>query len=468
MNRKLGIVITDGVGYRNFILSNFLTEACTKFDSVVIYSGLPISGYNLKLIPKKVVIEELDIFVESKITWVFRKLKETAHMSLHKKFYGINDNLRKGYPKTNSIRSILTRIIYKITSVCNSEKCISIYEYLQFLSFSFSKKTNTYKRLLKTTNPDVLFFTHQRPPYVAPILHAAKRLKIRTSAFIFSWDNLASKGRMMGPFNTYFVWSDLMKKELLYFYPSTKKECVFVVGTPQFEPYVLDKYHIDKAAFFKKFKLDSSKKLICYSCADADIGANDSVHIQSIMHFIQRRSDLNLQLLVRTSPAEDGKRFNTLKQAYPKIRWNIPKWNLTRNDHIESWSQRVPTTEDMVDLKALLKFSDLNINMCSTMSLDFMLFEKPVINTVFGNKQNGLYDDQRFLNFDHYKKVIDSKAVYIAKNEMELELQIEEAIKYPKAKNKYQKALIKLQIGKPLKGTSSRIVEILGTNNHFK
>jgi hypothetical protein len=40
--------------------------------------------------------------------------------------------------------------------------------------------------------------------------------------------------------------------------------------------------------------------------------------------------------------------------------------------------------------------SDLNINMLSTMSLDFIQFDKPVINTVFGSATNGLYDDQRF------------------------------------------------------------------------
>jgi hypothetical protein len=51
------------------------------------------------------------------------------------------------------------------------------------------------------------------------------------------------------------------------------------------------------------------------------------------------------------------------------------------------------------------------------MSLDFMLFDKPVINTVFGNLENGLYNDQRFLNYDHYKKVIDSGAVTITKDE---------------------------------------------------
>jgi hypothetical protein len=73
-------------------------------------------------------------------------------------------------------------------------------------------------------------------------LYAAIQSKIPTSTFIFSWDNLASKGRMLGTFDKFLVWSELMKEELLYFYPNVKNDDVQVVGTPQFEPYVLDKY----------------------------------------------------------------------------------------------------------------------------------------------------------------------------------------------------------------------------------
>ena len=45
MPKKLGIVITDGVGFRNFILSNFLMEAQATFTEVVIYSCLPKNVY---------------------------------------------------------------------------------------------------------------------------------------------------------------------------------------------------------------------------------------------------------------------------------------------------------------------------------------------------------------------------------------------------------------------------------------
>ena len=106
-------------------------------------------------------------------------------------------------------------------------------------------------------------------------------------------------------------------------------------------------------------------------------------------------------------------------------------------------------------------FTDISVNMLSTMSLDNMLFDKPVINTVFGNATNGLYDDQRFLNYAHIKKVVESSAVAIAKNEIELIEAINQCLSTPDYKIQEQKALLELQIGKPLEQTSKRIAETL-------
>ncbi|WP_159947778.1 CDP-glycerol glycerophosphotransferase family protein [Polaribacter septentrionalilitoris] len=458
-NKTIGIVITDGVGSRNFLLSNFIEEVCKEFKNVIIYSGIQISSIDTAVFPANIKVVELPLYKESKTVWFFRKLKEVAHMFKHKTFYGINDNLKRGYPKNNSSRALLIKLCYAIAKIRSSERSIQFYEKLQFLSFKNDEVTKQFKVLLQKEDLDIIFFTHQRPPFLAPLLYLAQQLKIKTTSFIFSWDNLASKGRVLGEFDGYMVWSDLMKKELLYFYPNTQKNNVKVVGTPQFEPYVMDKYFASKNEFMTKFNLDPNKKIICYSCADADIGRNDEVHIRAIIGYIEK--DNNLQLLIRTSPAEDGKRFVNLMEEYPNIVWNIPKWHSTRENHAESWSQRLPSVEDVIDLRAILAYSDVNVNMLSTMSLDFMLFDKPVINTVFGNKKNDLYDDQRFLNYVHYQYVVDSKAVTIAKNEEELHQQLKEAFEQPQLRTKQRKALIDLEIGGELKGTSKRIVKAL-------
>ena len=81
--KKLGVVITDGVGFRNFILSDFISEAKNNFDTIVIYSCIPASAFQKYNLDCKIV--ELDQYKEKFITCFFRKAKEVAHLQLHKK-----------------------------------------------------------------------------------------------------------------------------------------------------------------------------------------------------------------------------------------------------------------------------------------------------------------------------------------------------------------------------------------------
>ena len=456
---KIGVVIADGVGFRNFILSDFIKRAVNEYDEVVIYSGLISSVYD-HLEYENLKIRELEIFRENKNTWFYRKLKEVAHMKKHLSFFGIKTSYNNGKPKKiKTPTSFLIALVYLITKFFHSEKNIRFFEKLQFKSFKRSFVYKKYQDYLIEDNPDCLLFTHQRPYNLSPLLSATKKLRIKSLSFIFSWDNLSSKGRMLGEFDGYLVWSELMKKELIHFYPNTKVDKVFVVGTPQFETYVIDDYMTDTSYFYNRFKLDNYKKTICYSCGDVSTSKLDPLYIDIIAKGIESGKIEDVNFLVRTSPAEDESRFIEIIKKYPKIKWNFPNWKLTRDNHVETWSQRVPSLEDLTDLRSILNHCDLNINMCSTMSLDFMLFNKPVINMALGNGSNGLYNDQKYLNYNHYDRVVKSGAVAAVKEEVEIYKEIEKALSNSKIRIEKQQDLIDLQIGAPLEGTSKRIIE---------
>ena len=61
--KKLGLVITDGVGFRNFILSDFIKYTEETFSEVVILSCLPEAVYkthtNLRVIELDVLKKRL-------------------------------------------------------------------------------------------------------------------------------------------------------------------------------------------------------------------------------------------------------------------------------------------------------------------------------------------------------------------------------------------------------------------------
>ena len=458
--KNLGVVITDGVGFRNFILSEFIKEANGNFDNVVIFSCLPISVYEGFDLDCKIV--ELKVFEEKFPTWFFRKCKEVTHLQIFKnKNFSILDNLNSTKTKANNPRGIATRLIHLFSKYFHSEKLILIYNQLQHKTFKSNFITSEYIRLFKQYEISILFFTHQRPPFIAPIIFSAEKLKIKTCAFIFSWDNLSSKGRMAGNFDYYLVWSELMKNELLHFYSSIKQKNIEVVGTPQFEPFVVEKFGYDKNTLIKKFNIDNSLPILFFTCNDSS-SKNDPIYLKLLAEFIVSKKLIKeVNLIVRTSPVEEPSRFVDIAKEYKFIIWNNPDWKSTRNNHQEAWTQRVPSIDDLNDLKTLLRFCDININVLSTITLDAFIFDKPVINPVFGNLENGMYNDQKFLKYQHLVKVVESNATHIVKNKIEFLNAINNLLLKSDNKSNERKQFLELQISKPLLNTSQRIAETL-------
>ncbi|ARV05508.1 hypothetical protein BTO04_01820 [Polaribacter sp. SA4-10] len=455
--KKLGLVITDGVGYRNFILSNFLNEASYSFNKIIIFSCIPKNIY--PKLPDNILIIELNVFEEGFVTWSLKKVKEVIHLRMFAKSnFGVNDNLKSNYSKGRSNRARMVRFIYWLTRFIAKEKYVLLFNKLQQLTFKNKLIVKDYLKILKNNRVDILFFTHQRPSFIAPIIYASEKLKIKTGTFIFSWDNLASKGRMAGNFNNYFVWNDLMREELLYFYKSIKKEKIHVVGTPQFEPYVMTSFGYDNIEFCKKFNLNTNYKTILFTCNDSS-SENDPLYLEILAEAIKKDKLVSgVNLIVRTSPAEGAERFKELILKYDFIKWNFPDWKLARS-HCELWTQRVPSITDLSDLKSLLMYSDLVINVLSTITLDSFIFDKPVINPVFGNENNTLFDDQKFLKYLHLERLVESNSSIIVKNEKEYIESINYILLGKDDKIEERKAFLKLQTLLPLKDTSKRFVK---------
>ena len=69
-------MITDGVGFRNFVLSDFLKQATAKFEKVVIFSALPKETFDEN--KNLITWEDFDAWIRiSQITNKFHKVNKT-------------------------------------------------------------------------------------------------------------------------------------------------------------------------------------------------------------------------------------------------------------------------------------------------------------------------------------------------------------------------------------------------------
>jgi hypothetical protein len=461
---RLALAITDGPGVRNFVYGRFLGALRTAGVSTTIFAGVPARALR-EAAPKQldgIELREMPIYRESRASHLWRKSLEVAHM---KRFatHAMRMNLASGRPRGLSRGALGNHAAYLLASICSQSAGIRSLSVRHERSVRANPLTEEYRAHLRELNPDLLFVTHQRPPQSSPLVAAARSLGIPTATFIFSWDNLTSKGRIPVSYDHYLVWSDHMRSELLRFYADADADTVHVVGTPQFEPYAYSEFGWPEERFAMELGLMDGRRRICYTCGDRSIAPQDPVYL-SILAEANRAGRFRepVEIVVRPSPAEEDTRFQAVMDNYPELKWAAPRWIQTRANHPEPWSQRIPSAEDLDLLKSTIQYCDVNVNVASTMTLDFAHAGRPVVNVGFGGAVAGSpYDDSTYYSLDHYRPVVELSAVRVARNEAELIAAINAYLADPDLDAAGRKRLIDMQVGVPLRGTSERIADTL-------
>jgi len=328
---------------------------------------------------------------------------------------------------------------------------------------SRSAAVRRYRELFTSVQPVVVFSTHQRPPIVlAPVL-AAKSLGIPTATFIFSWDNLTSKGRIAAPFDHYLVWSDLMAAELQRFYPDVTDDRIHIVGTPQFDPYADGDLLWGREDFFRRIGADPNRPLICYSGGDTGTCPEDPQHLSVLMRLIREgRIDRGPQVLVRPAPVDDWDRYTSVRADFPEMLWHPPAWRRAGRD----WSHVIPTMDDVQFLANLTSYANLNINMASTMTLDFAVHDKPVVNIAFDVADPPPFGKplwEHFYRFEHYRPVVELGAARFGRSPDELVEGINAYLNDPSLDREARRRLVDLEVGVPIGESSAMIADCLRT-----
>jgi hypothetical protein len=455
-------IVPDGVGVRNFVLGRFLSKAEARAQVSVLHhippSLLPLyannAGTTVRWIPLKP-------YRDAPLAFTLRYSLSYAQMhwvGTKAMRYYLTNRPAKGSWRTRAADKV-SRLAGRVAASPRGLRTLDRWHQAVVLR---EPAVHNYVQMLRELQPTVLFCSHQRPPLVLPAVLAAKQLGIPTASFIFSWDNLTSKGRIAAPFDHYLVWSDLMRDELLRYYPDVNRSRIHVVGTPQFDPYVDETIRWNRATFFRHLGADPSRPLICFSGNNTFNGLEDPAHLRCLLDFIRSgRIGRRPQVVLRPSPVDDGSRFDALRRDYPELLYAKPAWVDTEPG---SWDRVMPMPEDVRFLANLVYHSDLNVNFGSTMSLDFALHDKPVINAAFDVSDPPCFAMPIYdfcMQFDHYRPVSELGASRFARTPGELADLVNAYLGDPSLDREGRQKLVALEVGQPLGTSTDRIIEAL-------
>jgi hypothetical protein len=325
--------------------------------------------------------------------------------------------------------------------------------FLTRLERTFSRwfrTTNEYIRLFEEIKPSLVFNgSHVHSHLATPAVQAAQWLGIRTAVFIFSWDNLTSQGRIIPPYDYYLVWNDHIRSQLLSMYRTVRPEQVFVTGTPQFDFHFDPGFYWTREEFCARVGADPLRPIVLYTTGIAHHMPGEPQLVERIANLLREMADMGPpQLLVRVYPKDRTNRFEELKNKRRDILFPEVPWE-------RAWF--TPKFEDTFLLTNMLRHAAVGINVASTVSLELCMFDKPVINVAYNpaGVDMGSVDYRRYYDFDHYRPVVESGAIKLAKSEDEMRVFLREVLKEPHANGSERRAFIKTMFGETLSSSSA-------------
>jgi hypothetical protein len=296
------------------------------------------------------------------------------------------------------------------------------------------------RALLERLAPDLVFnCSHVHGTAGIPPVFAAAQLGMATGGYVFSWDNVTSRGRIHEPYDDLLVWTPAIKQQVLDLYDRWPAERVHAVGTPQFDPHFDPALEWPRERLCERFGLDPSRPFIFYTAGIARHFPDEHRTVAMLIDMLDRLPR-RPQLLVRVNVKQISEEMRALALGapedvvFPEVSWD------------RSTTTPTPRIADLYEYTNLVRHADVGVNAASTVSLELMLHDRPVVNLGFDPPGSALPAHLRWhrhFEFDHYRPVLESGAVAAAHAPGDLEPMMRHALEQPEAQSAERAAFLR-------------------------
>lgn len=243
----------------------------------------------------------------------------------------------------------------------------------------------------------------------AEVILLARRAKITTAAMNFSWDNLTTNAQQIRKTDYLVCWNHVIRREAetIHHYPP---ERLFVSGIMRFDHHFQPETPpLSREDFLRSKDLDPAKKTIFFTTVPQHTYPLQPDFLRLIRRLMESGALPAMNIFTRLHPGDVREKYKELQ--------NVNGFHFEYGGQIvtgKTGKHKVEMTEaDHANLRHSLKYCDINVNFCSSITLEAVIYDKPVINLAFGGWRH-IYDR------DHYAPIIKYGAVRMAENENEL------------------------------------------------
>jgi hypothetical protein len=267
----------------------------------------------------------------------------------------------------------------------------------------------------------------------ACFLHAARKSGITTVSQLLSWDNITSKGRFSVVSDYYVTWGPIMSEELSEYYAVTDDR-IFECGVAHFDQHVNGVVAGESARILGELGLDPGRPYMLFGLSSPTVSPHEIDVVESLAKAV-RREDFGsgVQLIVRPHPQNiqgytaDASWLPRLQAVaggpvvidYPAMEASRLAWNMKATD--------------LPRLVNLLSGCAICLNSGSTLAIDGIIHDKPVILTLFDGDAELPWHRSivRYNDVIHMRKLIELGGLRVASSYKELTLAIKSYLSDP-------------------------------------
>jgi CDP-glycerol glycerophosphotransferase (TagB/SpsB family) len=306
-----------------------------------------------------------------------------------------------------------------------------------------SRDLEPVRRQLCELRPDLVWSTVCSSPLEYPYVLAARDLKIPLVASILSFDNLTSRPALP-LFDSYLVWNERMRDQLLSLYPEVSPESVSITGTTQFDFHRSEEFRWNRERTLRLLGLPPGARYFLYAASHESLAPEEPELVSALIRRLAEVSELrNHWLVVRLHPHDDGKRWAAITPAGARSRLAMAH---ERRPDPDGWA--IPSAADQAQLVSSIAHCDACINIVSTMTLDAAVLDRPVVGIEFSREpaspQGIMFSEYEA---DHYKPVVESGGLRLARRWPELMGYLREAIENPERDREKRARLVRNECG---------------------
>ncbi len=435
MNRKVDIayIISHGFAARMLLQTNLLGKLLQKGYKVAVITTYK-NDLNLINYAKENHIEIMEYNPSSSL-WTGEYMRLRKYL-----FEDIRKNAALWEKHLRDLNTAKQRSSYSTVFK------IRIYYFIHLLAIAFpflrklfagferrSLKDPVADKILQEFDPGLLIATYPVNLTESRLLYAGNKAgRTKTVIHLLSWDNITCKGFFSQLADYYICWGNIMKQEFIEYYKVPEKN-IFNTGVPHFDLHKSVTGSFVYKEILKQKGLDPEIPYIFFALGAPYFSPTEIDIAEWLAKKIEAKDFGEIQLILRPHPqnissnAADTILVNRLKameSAHVVIDWpKMLESNL-------NWSMQ---SSDMLEFAQLLEGCSLSINSGSTVSIDSLLHDKPVIQPLFdaGVVLPWWQSVTRVHDYTHCKKLVDLGGVTVTTNFEEFEFELKRYLKDP-------------------------------------